>query len=108
MDETSTTRLVTRIVEPDDPLTPLGLVVLMNKLSEQALGVELPTASVLSRALLGNWFRIAAWCAMKGLRFEEMPVHHLFPILYGWGLDNTKAEEIDRLNRTIFGTAQPW
>jgi len=90
-------------------ISGVALMVLANRLSEQALGMELTAAAMLAGGVLGSWFQIAAWSAGKGMRIVGMEVHELLAVCYSVQVDQCKEQpDLARLNRKIFGSSHPW
>lgn len=90
-------------------ISGLALMVLANRLSEQALGLDLTAAGKLAGSLLGSWFLVAALCAKKGLLINGMEVHELLAATYSVQLDQCQENaDLAKLNRKIFGTSHPW
>lgn len=104
MDEESNYRLCSRVTDPEDPLSAVGLLVLTNYMAQEALGIPLQGATYLGKIIIGSWFQFAAWCSKTGTNIETTPLHLLFPACYRWLVDKCKDQlDVDKLNRRIFG-----
>lgn len=107
LDSDSQDLLIAAIKNRD--MSGLGLMVLANRLSQDALGLDLLAASTLAGGVLGSWFPIAAWAAGKGMRIADLHVHELLAACYAVQLEQCKEDrDVDRLNRKIFSSSHPW
>jgi len=109
MDSVSQHKIVEDLYNPDFPLTGLGLWVLAEKISQSALGMTLFASSRLASIALAYWLPFHAWAAKQGLAVANLSTHDLLAAVYGWQASNCSEEsEIYKLNRTIFGSKNPW
>lgn len=93
----------------DRKISGLALMVLVDHLTRDAFGIDMVAAANLSGSVLGSWFQIATWAAMKGLRVHGMGVHELLVTCYSMQVDNCKEpKDLASLNRRVFGRSQPW
>ena len=109
MDRPSQHRLAQRLSDISDPLGSTGLTVLIHRLAQNALGLDIFSAGNLCAILVSSWFPFQAWAAAQGLHVRGMPLESLLPAVYGW-LSSSCSEQIDvdKLNRRLFGTKHPW
>jgi len=109
MDDESQIRIIEDLHNRQHPLTGLGLWVLAERISQEALGMSLFASSRLAGVALKYWLPFHAWAARQGLILSKLSVHELLPAAYGWQASGCGEEkDLDRLNRSIFGSKNPW
>lgn len=109
MEPESADCLYRRIHDPDDDLSALALTVVLNEMCLDAFGIDSTAAARLAQTYMGGWFPFRAWAISKGVRMETMRPEDILTAVYAYVTENcAKEEELDKINRAIFRTSNPW
>ena len=109
MEPDSQYRFAERVLDKNDPLTTLGILVLMDRMCWEATGLDISVASKLAGSYIKGWVPFTAWCTQRGIRHPGMRIEELLSSVYGWLVHNcAEQKDLDKLHLRLFGRKNPW